>query len=103
LLDVLDCPDASQSVPVRSVSVSPLQALALWNNKFTLRHAEHLAELASNSVTGLGAQVDFASRRVLGRAPTEPERTEWVEYAHRHGLANLCRVLFNSSELMFVD
>ena len=31
LLDVFDCPDASQSAPVRSASLSALQALALWN------------------------------------------------------------------------
>ena len=50
LLEALDCPDASQSAPVRSASVGALQALALWNNKFTLRHAEHLAELAAKAV-----------------------------------------------------
>jgi hypothetical protein len=27
----------------------------------------------------------------------------WASYVRRHGLANLCRVLFNSSEFLFVD
>ena len=49
---------ASQAAPVRMTSVSPLQALSLWNNKFTLRYAEHLAELASHSAQDLPRQVD---------------------------------------------
>ena len=55
LLEALDCPEASQSAPVRSTSVGALQALALWNDKFTLRHAEHLAALAAKaSASGSG-------------------------------------------------
>jgi hypothetical protein len=103
LLEVLDCPDASQSAPVRSDSVSALQALALWNDKFTLRHAEHLAALAATRGDDLGAHVHFACERVLGRAPTATEQEAWRTYAEEFGLANLCRVLFNSSEFLFVD
>ena len=102
-LETLDCPDASQSAPVRSGSVGALQALALWNNKFTLRHAEHLAELASGESIDLDARVRFVALRVLGRLPTDPERAEWAEYARRFDLANLARVLFNCSEFLFVD
>jgi hypothetical protein len=99
LLEALDCPDASQSAPARSTSVGALQALALWNNKFTLRHADHLAALAA-----MGAdQVGFVVRRLYGRPPTDAERTEWTSYVHHHGLANFCRVLFNSSEFLFID
>jgi hypothetical protein len=99
LLQALDCPDASQSAPVRANSVGATQALALWNDKFTLRHAEHLADLAGNDPDQLG----FVGRRLFGRSPTEAERADWSTYVHRHGLANLCRVLFNSSEFLFVD
>ena len=70
LLEALDCPDASASAPVRSASVSAPQALVLWNNKFTLRHAEHLAALATKADPELVQQIRFASRRVLGRIPT---------------------------------
>ena len=103
LLETLDCPDASQSVPVRTGSVSALQALALWNNRFILRHAEHLSLLAARSSPELAAQVGFVSLRALGRSPTEAELGEWTDYARRWNLANLCRVLFNSSEFLFAD
>ncbi|QDU23797.1 DUF1549 domain-containing protein [Urbifossiella limnaea] len=94
LLEALDCPDASQSAPARGASVGAPQALVLWNNKFMLRHAEHLA--AAGDVRAI-------AERVLCRAPTPAEEAAWGEYARRHGLANLCRVLLNSSEFLFAD
>ena len=103
MLEALDCPDASQSAPVRSASVSAPQALVLWNNKFTLRHSEHLAALAVKASADVSTQVRFVGRRVLGRTPTTAEEASWGAYAKAHGLANLCRVLFNSSEFLFID
>lgn len=103
LLDVLDCPDASQAAPVRSASVSALQALALWNNKFTLRYAEHLAEVASQNSADPQQQVQWVTQRVLCRPTTAQEQIDWSDYVRRRGLANLCRVLLNSNEFLFVD
>jgi Protein of unknown function (DUF1549)/Protein of unknown function (DUF1553)/Planctomycete cytochrome C len=102
-LEVLDCPDASQSAPVRMSSVSPLQALSLWNNKFTLHHSEQLARLALAASDDLDVQINDVSQRILGRTPSRDELPEWAEHARRHGLANFCRVLFNSSEFLFID
>jgi len=103
LLESLDCPDASQSAPSRASSLSALQALALWNNKFTLRHAEHLAALAASLASDPDGQLVVVSRRVLGRSPTVDERQAWGGYAREFGLANFCRVLLNSSEFLFID
>lgn len=103
LLEALDCPDASQSAPARATSVGALQALALWNNKFTLRHAEHLANLAVKSTDRESEQIGFVVRQIFGRSPTVTERAEWTRYVQKHGLANFCRVLFNCSEFLFVD
>jgi hypothetical protein len=103
LLAALDCPEASQSAPVRTVSVGALQALALWNDKFTLRHAEHLAELATKSSKESTGQLRFVTQRLLNRSPVQHEVDGWSAYVQKHGLANLCRVLFNSSEFLFVE
>ena len=103
MLQALDCPDASHSAPVRSASVSAPQALVQWNNKFTLRHAEHLAALAEGSSKVDVERIRFACRRVLGRLPSATEEPAWVAYAAKHGLANLCRVLLNGSEFLFID
>jgi hypothetical protein len=39
----------------------------------------------------------------LGRLPSEAEKDELVAYAEQHGLENLCRVLFNLNEFVFVN
>src|SRR5262249_50872437 len=39
LLDLLDCPDPSVATPQRTVTSTPLQALALLNNRFMEYHA----------------------------------------------------------------
>ena len=49
-------------------------------------------------------QVRFVSAAaVVAERRATKERAEWTAYAQRHGLANLCRVLFNSNEFLFVD
>src|SRR5262249_27542896 len=52
-MEALDCPDSSQLTPARNVSVSPLQALAMLNNKFMVRLSEHLAARAGKAGRGL--------------------------------------------------
>jgi hypothetical protein len=42
-------------------------------------------------------------RRIWLREPTESESAAFRAFAERHGLPALCRVLFNSSEFLFVD
>ena len=103
LLDLLDCPDGSQAAPVRGSSVSPLQALALWNNRFVLHHAELLAQFVIAGSPDSESQLALMSERLFGRRPSAEEQQEWSTYASEHGLANLCRVLMNSSEFIFVD
>lgn len=103
LLEALDCPDASQSAPVRGASVGALQALALWNNQFMLRYAEHLAQRCTQTSSTVHDQVQSASKLVFGRSANAEELQNWSAYAQKHGLANLCRVFFNSSEFLFIE
>ena len=35
--------------------------------------------------------------------PIQRSRAEFAAYAEKHGFENLCRVLFNVSEFVFVD
>jgi hypothetical protein len=37
-----------------------------------------------------------------GRPLTDTEQQEWAQYAQKHGLANACRLIFNSNEFLFV-
>jgi mono/diheme cytochrome c family protein len=102
-LDALDCPDASQFTPVRSNSVTPLQALALLNDRFMVRQAEHFAGRLRREVPGdVAGQVRRAYELALGRPATAREVAALAGYAGRHGLANACRLLLNCNEFLFV-
>jgi hypothetical protein len=103
LVDCLDGADASQLTPKRNESVTAPQALALLNNEFILVHSKALAAWLEKQSADRGRQIALACERVWGRPPTDDERKELAAYAGKHGLANLCRVLFNSNEFLFVD
>ena len=39
----------------------------------------------------------------LGRPPTATEAKALLGYATKHGMSNMCRVLLNGNEFMFVN
>lgn len=102
-MTTLDCADSSQSTPRRNETLTSLQALSLLNNRFNLVMAERFAADLSRDRPSLAEQIDHAMLRVAGRLPAEDERAELVDYAKRHGMQNLCRMLFNLSEFVFID
>jgi hypothetical protein len=99
---VLDCADPSMQVDKRNETVSPLQALALYNNAFMLTMAGRLAARVDRA-GGPGEQVAAAFRLAVGRPPQDEERETLAAYARRHSLANACRVILNLNEFVFVD
>ncbi len=102
-MDALDCPAGDQLTPVRNASVTVQQALALWNNAFIARQAEHLAARLQREEASPGNQVQRAFELTFNRRPTESEQRDFAEYTRAHGLANLARLLFNSNEFIFVN
>jgi mono/diheme cytochrome c family protein len=99
----LDCADPSMRVDRRNESLSALQALALLNNDFMVTMAKHCAEKLERSGGDLPAEVERGVYEALGRRPTAEEKAALTGYARKYGLANLCRVLFNLNEFVFVD
>lgn len=102
-MERLDCPDPSVLTPKRSTTITAIQALAVWNNPFVVRMAEHFAERIHQSSDDPVNQVREAVRLAFGRAPREEELSEYTAYLKEHGAANLARVLFNTNEFLFVD
>jgi hypothetical protein len=49
------------------------------------------------------AHVSAIYRFALGREPTAKERSLLTDYARKHGLANLCRMVLNCNEFVFVN
>jgi hypothetical protein len=104
LLDMLDCPDPSVATPQRTVTSTPLQALALLNNRFMEHHAERFAErLKREAPQGTAAQVRRAYGLAFARQPTDGELAFGERFATEHGLTQLCLVLLNTSEFSYID
>ncbi len=102
-MDALDCPAGDQLTPVRNASVTVQQALAMWNDAFVVSYASRVASRLEKHSNNVNEQVSLACELVWSRSPNELEQTELAAYVRAHGLANLCRVLFNSNEFMFVN
>jgi hypothetical protein len=103
MMDALDCPAGDQLTPVRNNSMTVQQALALWNSAFSVRYAEHFAERLDASEADLKHRINTACEWAWGRPPGKEEARELSDYTQKHGLANLCRLLFNSNEFVFVN
>lgn len=102
-MTTLDCADSSQSVPRRDETVTALQALSLLNNKFMLRMAEHFSNRLNTESDSQTDQITRAFQLATGREPTEEQLEVLMEYANDFGTENLCRLLFNLNEFVFVD
>src|SRR5206468_2915780 len=102
LMDSLDCPNASLLTPKRNVTTTSLQALAVLNDPFVLKQCEHFAARLATA-GGLENQIQRAYRLALNRRPTAVEMQTLVPFARKFGMPDLCRVIFNMSEFMFVD
>jgi hypothetical protein len=102
-MDSLDCPEASQLAPVRGASVTALQALSMLNNHFVTRQSERFAERLASLKPTLSGQIEAACELAFGRSPSRAEAKDLLAYAQKHGLPNLCRLVFNSNEFMFVN
>src|SRR5579862_377152 len=102
-MDALDCADASQLTAARSVSVTPLQALALLNDSFMLRESEQLAKRIEKTDAALRGRISAVFKLVLLREPSAREMDISETYAAKQGLENFCRMMLNCSEFLFVD
>jgi hypothetical protein len=103
LVACLDGADGSTLTPKRTESVTAPQALALLNNEFMLVHAKAMAARLAKHSPEQSKQIEMGCRLVWGRGPTAEEAKLFAAYADKHGMANLCRVLFNTNEFLFAD
>ena len=95
----MDCADPSMMVDKRTETITPLQALAQLNNQLTLVAARKFAARVEQEAKGKEAQVRRAVWLALGRAASQEE----VDRMKAAGLTEVCRVLLNLNEFVFVD
>ena len=98
-----DCPDAGQSTARRRDSTTPIQALNLFNSRFTIDESEALAaRVNAEAGNEVPRQIRRAYQLTLNRDPSADELLDAEPTVRDHGLTPLCRALFNSNEFLFV-
>jgi hypothetical protein len=102
-LECMDCADPNIHTPARTTTLSALQALALLNDPFMIVQAEHFTDRLRGISHEPSEQIEAAYRLCFGRLPRSDEQASLVAYVHKHGLANACRLLWNTNEFLFID
>jgi hypothetical protein len=98
-----DCPDAGQSTAHRRESTTPIQALNLFNSRFTMDEADALAVRAKDEAgDDCAAQIRRVWQLALSRDPDAAELADTEPVVRAYGLATVCRVLFNSNEFLYL-
>lgn len=104
MLQIFDAPDTARSCARRETSTVAPQALAMMNSSFVLEQADHFAaRLRDLGGDELGSQVDAGWALALGRGPTDAERQTALDFLERNSLPQLCLMLFNMNEFVYVD
>jgi|SRR5579871_2335272 len=120
MFEVFDMPDTHESCPRRNATVTAPQALELLNNELIVDWSRSMAGRVWNDA-GLTAeaQVDRAWRFAYSRPATVAERNEAVVFlrsqtellsarmgqdeARKRALTDLCHMLVNSNEFLYVN
>jgi len=104
IFGAFDCPDAGQMKPNRPRSITPVQSLGLLNSPFVNRQAAFFAErLRAEAGDDRGEQIARAFAIAFSRQASPAERKRLAALADDHGLEQVCRVIFNSSEFTFLQ
>jgi len=109
LMQVFDSLVCDESRPLRRASVTPLQALAMYNGEFVNEEAIHFAaRVRQHAGDDPSQQIERAFLLALSRKPTAAEAEKMHEFLTTHespaqALVGLCRILYNSNEFVYVD
>jgi hypothetical protein len=117
LLDVFDPAETFTSTAQRNVTTTPTQALLMLNSPFMQQQAQAFAaRLLKEAPANDEGRIDAAFRLVFGRAATvqqkeqvraflaeQAKRLPATAEAPRAVLAELCLVLLNANEFVYVD
>ena len=115
MLQMMDAPEAIQSVGERSLTTVPTQSLAFMNSTLVRKQADNLAkQLAPLAAKDLGQAIEQAYLTTLGRRPTSPERERLANFVEQQAasygpngrdqaLGDGCQVLLCLNEFVYVD
>lgn len=103
LLTDYDLPDCAFAAPRRASTVSPLQALTLWNHSFTFDLADRWSDRLRTEagLENSNRQIENAFGQAFHRPPTDTELAASLELVRQRGLPALCRALLNANEMIY--
>jgi hypothetical protein len=109
-LDVFDVADGIFTTPVRNVTTTPTQSLFMINGPWMMLRAKAFQRrIAKDSSLTLEQRVSTAYALTYGRPPDEAELANAVQFLQNNSarsddaLVDMCHVLLNSSEFLYVD
>ncbi|WP_417384710.1 PSD1 and planctomycete cytochrome C domain-containing protein [Gimesia sp.] len=102
-MESLDCADPSQITPKRIETLTALQALSLLNDQFMISMSRFFAASLETHSDDLTTQINQAFQTALGRKPEPDELKLLKTIGEQHGLKNVCRLILNSNEFIFID
>ena len=98
-----NCPDAGQMTAVRSQSVTPIQALNLFNSEFVAAQAKAFSSRLSSEFAGdRVSSINVAVQIAFGRDATVEELSELGKLAMDHSMDAVCRLLLNASDFVML-
>ena len=122
LLDTLDFCDTTRSTARRDLTIVAPQALELLNGSFANRQATHFADrLILEAGDNIDRQIELGYRLALTREVREGEKevlrrfhqeqsaegildsTQKEKETHRQALIQVCRIIFNLNEFVYID
>ena len=108
-MQAFDSTVCDESRPRRRTSVTPLQALSLFNGDFVNEEAMALAErVLREAGDSVPEQIRLAYRYALSRPPSAKEVKHFGDILAQMGksanaLSGFCRVLLNTNEFVYID
>ena len=108
-MQAFDSTVCDESRPRRRTSVTPLQALSLFNGDFVNEEAAALAKrIRREAGDSVPEQIRLAYRYTLSRSPSAEEASRFGEILAQadnpaDAINGFCRVLFNTNEFVYID
>jgi hypothetical protein len=113
MLEAFDMPDTHESCSRRTQTISPSQSLDLLNNEVILNWAKTFASrVANDGGMSPDARIDRAFKLAYARSASPEERTLSKDFLNRQqgitgsqeqALADLCHMLLNSNEFLYLN
>ena len=98
-----DYPLPISTIGGRGASTVPSQALLMMNNEFVEQQAKLWAERATREEPDESKRIAKLYNEAFGRDPAPQESTDTLAFAKANSWADLCHVLFNSAEFLYVQ